>query len=148
MLNKNSESRPFVRSIVRTEYVVKHISKLLSYTLKKNSAGLAVLPGALAGNNIATTEDSQIPLISHALLPASSAVPHSSSVDGRVSRQASSCAHEGVEESILDPEVAERRIEQERARQREADIRKLKEDKDVKVSLLIVVIHLYISHCF
>ena len=123
MLNKSPDERPTSKEVIRTEYVVKHISKLLSYTLQKKDGG--------AKSNGANSNKA----VSNAMLPNKSygdknsgdreGVPAPGVIDDSPSKYG--------EERVLDPEVAERRIEVERSRQKEADIKRKKETQEAKV---------------
>lgn len=60
MLNKKADARPLVRNIVQSPYVTSHISRLLSYTLRKKNGGaveqVTAAPVAAASGKEAASE--------------------------------------------------------------------------------------------
>lgn len=48
MLQKNPDSRPSVRQIVKSEFIKSHICQLLSHTLKAGNGGVEGAPNNLA----------------------------------------------------------------------------------------------------
>lgn len=108
MLNRDSTKRPLIREIVGSKYVVKHISKLLSYTLTKNNGG----GGSGQPNR----------LVSASELPArgdNDSMPPTAEGD------------EGEEKvTDVDPDIADRQIEEERARQKAKALQRAKEERD------------------
>lgn len=116
MLNKNCDLRPLAKDIIKTPYVVNHISNLLSYTLKKNNGGSSFEACSGAANRLP---------ISNAMLPGSAFAVQEADNNPP--------AKEPDTRNVMDPELAEKQIEIERNRQKDEQIRISRESKEAKV---------------
>lgn len=96
LLNKNCDLRPDVRELVKSDFMMKHISRLLSYTIRIGKGGAE---GAAASDQLG--------------LPPDAPPTRSAEVLG---------SPQGAVRADMDAEEADRNIEIERKRQREMEL--------------------------